>query len=138
MSRQPPVAQHSLSTCRRHPGAPGRLGDTHPRLQHVVVAQGLGLADQLTLVLFGDTAVAWHPVLGGQEPPDKVGAMVVDGTLLLPEGEGCWQQWGTVSTGGSPQPPAQPMLGTSDNPALPHPRQPHSRVLPGHSSTLQD
>lgn len=65
------------------------VGDTHPRLQHVVVAQGLGLAGQLALVPLGDAAVAWRPVPGGWEPPDQVGAMVVGGTLFLPEGEGC-------------------------------------------------
>lgn len=61
----------------------------HPRLQHIVVAQGPGLAGEFALVPGCHTGVARDPVHGPREALEEVSAVVVSSTLLLTEGQCC-------------------------------------------------
>lgn len=85
MNRQPQGA------CRRQREFGHRQArvPAHPRLQHVVVAQGLGLAGEFALVTGGHTSVARDPVHGPREALEEVGAVVVGSTLLFSEGQCC-------------------------------------------------
>lgn len=66
-------------------GCPG----SHPRLQHIVVAQSPGLAREFALVPGGHTRVSRDPVHWPWEVLEEVGAVVVGSTLLFTEGQCC-------------------------------------------------
>lgn len=71
-----------------HSGGPGAPGP-HPWFQHVIVAQGPGLAGELALVPGGYPRVARDPVHGPREALEEVSAVVESGTLLVTEGQCC-------------------------------------------------
>ena len=105
----------------RRPGASG----PHPWLQHVVVAQGPGLAGEFALVPGGHPRVARDPVHGPRKALEEVGAVVVGSALLFAEGQCCRGKTagqGPLSlprpTAAPPSQPLRPLDGVA--PLSPH------------------